>query len=643
MKAKIEEDGSLQGHVESTFRGSQDELLLRLAFRQTAAEKWQSMVQKLSSAQGFGGDVNDVSIAAIEQTSVPLRINYSYSRKPAQDWAERKTTAHLPPLALPAAGDEDARSSPLYVGAIRAEFTSTLELPKGYIPQLPRNSDLTASFAEYHCHYSWKAGALTTDRHFISKVQEVPVSELPEYKEFVKKISADEDRYINLMDSKSSKSDYQSEIWDLPDSANADASAKYENAREAFERKDFAAEIADVQEATKIDPKFTRAWLWLGEIYNDQRQFDLAVEADRKAVAVDPQEPISYKALAFTLLRAQRIEEALTAWQEFGKLSPQDPVGIHQLAGAYMRLKRYKEAAAVLEKGVQSYPEKAGMSASLAYCYVQSGDAEKAAAAYKSALALDPRHELYNTAAYELAEAGVDLPLALEFARKAVAELETTTAAIKLADVKVADLRNTSNLAAEWDTLGWVLFKMGDLTGAQRYLNAAWRLSQSGVVGEHLGEVLEKQGNIAMAARVYRLAMFAAAHSPDTKDSINKRLEAMGEKVDRSPDGDSRAITELNRMRTVKLPRVTTATASAEVLILLGPGAKLQGAKLEEVKWLNGSAALKNIKSDIGADFQQPFPDDGPTRLVRRGMLACFPSSGCNLVLMPPEEVKSAQ
>jgi hypothetical protein len=91
-------------------------------------------------------------------------------------------------------------------------------------------------------------------------------------------------------------------------------------------------------------------------------------------------------------------------------------------------------------------------------------------------------------------------------------------------------------------------------------------------------------------------------------------------------------------MRTIKLPRLTPGTANAEVFLLLGPGSKIQ-----DVKFISGSDELKSAVSALStASINQPFPDDGPTRLVRRGMLGCYPTAGCSLVLLPPDMVHSA-
>jgi len=56
------------------------------------------------------------------------------------------------------------------------------------------------------------------------------------------------------------------------------------------------------------------------------------------------------------------------------------------------------------------------------------------------------------------------LPLALRYGEKAVREEEEASAKIKLADLKKEDLEYPPSLAAFWDTLGWVHFRLGTMT-----------------------------------------------------------------------------------------------------------------------------------------------------------------------------------
>src|SRR5437870_13035056 len=100
---------------------------------------------------------------------------------------------------------------------------------------------------------------------------------------------------------------------------------------------------------------------------------------------------------------------------------------------------------------------------------------------------------MFNYIGYELADANKNLSMALEYAEKAVRQEEEASQNVKLSALQIEDLDHTSSIAAFWDTLGWAHFRKGDLDQAEKYLNAAWTLWQNGLVGDHLGQVYERQ------------------------------------------------------------------------------------------------------------------------------------------------------
>jgi hypothetical protein len=94
---------------------------------------------------------------------------------------------------------------------------------------------------------------------------------------------------------------------------------------------------------------------------------------------------------------------------------------------------------------------------------------------------------------------------------------------------------------------------------------------------------------------------------------------------------------EPNRMLTFKLPRPAPQAASTEFFLLLAPG-----SKVEDMKFVSGSKDLELSAKALALSISKsPFPDQGPARLLRRGILACYEYSGCSLVLYNPEDVRS--
>jgi Tfp pilus assembly protein PilF len=81
--------------------------------------------------------------------------------------------------------------------------------------------------------------------------------------------------------------------------------------------------------------------------------------------------------------------------------------------------------------------------------------------------------------------------------------------------------------AAILDSMGWVLFRQGDLAKAAEYLRRALDLSEhDDEIASHLGEVLWVQGQRRDARAVWREAL---VHNPDS-DKIRAVIERL--KVD---------------------------------------------------------------------------------------------------------------
>jgi hypothetical protein len=117
-----------------------------------------------------------------------------------------------------------------------------------------------------------------------------------------------------------------------------------------------------------------------------------------------------------------------------------------------------------------------------------------------------------------------------------------------------------------------------------------------------------------------------------TMEKIKKLGPLPTQRISRAGGAD-----DLSAVRTTKLPRVVQGQATAEFFLLFAPG-----GRVEEVKFVSGSEKLKSAgKTLLVTKFDVPFPDGSDARVVRRGMLSCFPISGCDLVFLTLDQVKS--
>ena len=161
-------------------------------------------------------------------------------------------------------------------------------------------------------------------------------------------------------------------------------------------------------------------------------------------------------------------------------------------------------------------------------------DIEKRPATTYASLDENPKPYMFNNIGYELAVANKMLPQALKYAERAVRDTEESLQKVTLSELHQDDLGSVTSLAFYWDTLGWVHFRMNNLAMAEKYLNASWILSQRQVIGDHLGQVYEKQGKRQAAVHIYKLAL--AASSPtaiprERLDELRKRVTSLGGSV----------------------------------------------------------------------------------------------------------------
>jgi tetratricopeptide (TPR) repeat protein len=648
IDAKLTDSGTLQGKIDRTIQGDDNEILLRAAFRSVPLPQWKDLIQRISYSSGFAGDVSEVSAGTPEKIDEPFRFSYTYTRKEYPDWPNSRISPPLPPIGLPTASDKDDKPShPIWLGSpeeIRLE--SRVELPEGYTPELPNNVNLHEPFAEYYASYSAKDGVLITERRLVWKIREVPLDQYDAYKKFTKAVADDHDLYVAVSSGRSPAVPALNLVWNLPLSNIPQAAQAYDEAREQFQKHYLPGGLASLKRALDIDPKFIRAWLTLGMVYQSSGETDQALQAFRSAIKADPQQPISYKALASVLAASQKLEDAIPVWQELIKIAPEDATAPAGLGSTLFGLKRYAEAASALEAALKLNPQLPGIDLQLGFAYLRAGSDDKAFALFSEAIERDSRPVILNNVAYELADTNKNLPLALKYAQEAVDDEEEATQDLDLSELKMDDLGSTPSLAAYWDTLGWVYFRMGNLPEAKKYLNSAWSLSLGGTEADHLGQVYEREHNKQSAARMYRLALYSynlhrgpGVDETETRARLNHMLP--GSSVD-DRNTFTQVTDEVNGMRTVKLPRLFTGTATAEFFLIFTQDRKTSALTVEDVKFISGSEELRPVgKSLLTAHFTFPFPDDSQPKLLRRGILSCYEHTSCSFTLISPSDVYS--
>jgi tetratricopeptide (TPR) repeat protein len=183
-----------------------------------------------------------------------------------------------------------------------------------------------------------------------------------------------------------------------------------------------------------------------------------------------------------------------------------DSLAPARLLARYLRqARRWREAAEQYASLSRRVPSDPSLLLDLAVCREQGGDVSGAIAAGRDALALAPdAPQTLNFLGYLLADHEQDLPAAREMIRRAI-ELDPDN-------------------GAYLDSMGWVLFRLGDLAAARTHLERAVALTgEDPVVREHLGDVYRELKLPDLARAQYRLSL--AADSANSR--VRNKLEAV--------------------------------------------------------------------------------------------------------------------
>jgi TonB family protein len=622
VKASLAADGTLAGHFDYRLEGD-NALVLRAAFRELAPAQWQALAQQISYAMSFAGDVSGVEVENLENTDKPFHYSYDYNRKNYSDWAEHKFTMPIPPLAFGPGDEADKPEEAFWAGFPGTlRYRASVRLPKEFAVEMPKDAVLKSAAADYSAQYSLKEGVLTVDRELVIKKAKVPLEEWADYQTFAQALKTDQTNFIALSDGAPHKSpDYNSEAASLLQKA-----AQALQAQKLSEARDL------LSQAERLNPKEARLWAMYGYLDLQAKKPQDAVAHIRKEIEFHPDEIAAYQQLAVLLKNSGQRDEAIETWRGALKVMPENRVAASQLARLLLEAKRYSEVPAILEKPIAAAPRDYALQTERAHALLLDGHKEEGVAEAKRIAAAVSDSGLLNDLAYYVSDAGADTGFAKDWAEKAISQTEQTTAKADLANVSQTDIAHVNLLAAEWDTLGWVYFRQNDLERAEKYVTAAWQLNQQADVANHLAAIYEKQGKKPQAIHMWRLAAAADYRNEEAREHLKKTGVAL------SVNGPVQPAQELGLLRTIKIPTLPKQSGSAEFFVLVSRNG------MEAAQLIGESLAFKNAAAAIqSAKYEFPFPDQGPEKLIRRGILSCSPytTPSCQLTLLLPATTKA--
>jgi Tfp pilus assembly protein PilF len=214
--------------------------------------------------------------------------------------------------------------------------------------------------------------------------------------------------------------------------------------------------------------------------------------------------PDGWVGMASVYYDKNNFDEAIRLLTEAKKVLPEE-FRIHFLLGiSYQRKHEAIDAATALEKAVQLNDKSVDALSALALVYDELKRPDESDSIYEKALRLDPKnHLVLNNYGYSLSDRGLQLDRALKMSKEAIAQQPT----------------NQSYL----DTYGWIFYRMGQYTEAEKWIRKAIELgSQSPVIHEHLGDVYFKLSEKDKAIEYWQKALNFDSSNQSLKEKIQR-------------------------------------------------------------------------------------------------------------------------
>jgi tetratricopeptide (TPR) repeat protein len=161
------------------------------------------------------------------------------------------------------------------------------------------------------------------------------------------------------------------------------------------------------------------------------------------------------------------------------------------------------EAIALLQLALERFPDHPGVRYQIALIQDKAGMERESVRSFESLLKDRPEDaSLLNALGYSLADRSHKLPRAEMLVRKA--------------------LEASPDNPAFLDSLGWVLFRRGDVPGAMKYLERAYRIFPDSEIASHWGEALWVNGKQSEARSLWARALARAPESKPLRDTIER-------------------------------------------------------------------------------------------------------------------------
>jgi transglutaminase-like putative cysteine protease/tetratricopeptide (TPR) repeat protein len=630
LDGKFSEYGALDATLEVTAQGDRD-WPMRASFRRFSKAQWKDFVKALSASWGLPGDVDDVQLDPIEDTSKPFHLKYhlhqdQYFTVPSASVNFRP----IPPLGLPAIRASEKSTEPLNIGpAGEMDYRVRLQFPSNYTVRTPTAVKMSRDYGDYSSSYSLTAskngGLLEGERKLVVKTNEVAAARRADYESFQNAAHSDEDQLLSC-------------TILTPSGQGAQTASKMEGAPaelhkagvKALQSKDYRTAIELLKRAVDGDSTLNDGWYDLGLAYSGANAHAEAIAAFRKQLEIDPNHKHANGELAMELQQTGKNDGAIAAYRKQVETTPYDKAALKSLGLLLAQLGRDADARTELEAAAAIPPDDPETKMALAQVYARLGENAKSQELMKGLTGSaggDSGQDIFAAALKN----DVDPTQTENDAQQVLYDIGGQFDSGEFDRLGPSAFSSMRLVALAWARTGWAKFQRGENLTAMQFLSSAWLLSQSGTVANRVGQVLEKQGQAEKARHIFALAV--AAGGGDVPDSRARLAKLVGDPAAAEKD-IAGASTELVAARTVKLGAIVNSSkpVSARFNLVFD-----SSPRPERAEFVDGDESLRSASEQLREkDFPVRFPDVSSVKIVRRGLVSCG-ASGCSIELLPIE------
>jgi tetratricopeptide (TPR) repeat protein len=273
----------------------------------------------------------------------------------------------------------------------------------------------------------------------------------------------------------------------------------------AYQLKDYVAAEEYMKRVLGLgyrDPEGVR--YVLGQIAEEQKLWPRAIEWYQSIETGDHVMPARMRT-ANAIAKQGKLDEARAFLKRVADENPEDAVQLTVAEAQLLRdAQRHTDAFSLLSEALDKQPEQPDLLYDLALTAEKLERYDLLETHLRKLIQIKPDHaHAYNALGYSFADRNTNLPEARKLIEKAL------------------EIAPEDHFII--DSMGWVLYREGDLKGAARELRRAYSGRPDAEIGAHLGEVLWMLGERDEARRIWDEALKAAPEN-ETLQKTLKRL-----------------------------------------------------------------------------------------------------------------------